>query len=31
MEKLEARSTKVGSWYLDLTMLRNYWGDAVAR
>ena len=27
MEKLDARSTKVGSWYLDLTMLRNYWGS----
>ena len=27
MEKLEARSTKVGSWYLDVTMLRNYWGS----
>ena len=27
MEKLETRSTKVGSWYLDVTMLRNYWGS----
>ncbi|MCR4402060.1 MAG: alanine--glyoxylate aminotransferase family protein [Firmicutes bacterium] len=24
--KLDARRTKVQSWYLDLTMLRSYWG-----
>ncbi len=24
--RLEARATKVPSWYLDLTMLRAYWG-----
>lgn len=24
--KLEARKTKVQSWYLDLTMLHSYWG-----
>jgi alanine-glyoxylate transaminase/serine-glyoxylate transaminase/serine-pyruvate transaminase len=24
---LENRSTKVASWYLDLSMIRNYWGD----
>lgn len=23
---MEKRSTKVPSWYLDLTMIRNYWG-----
>jgi alanine-glyoxylate transaminase/serine-glyoxylate transaminase/serine-pyruvate transaminase len=27
MEKLDRRSTKVGSWYLDVSMLRNYWGS----
>ena len=25
--KLEARKSKVPSWYLDLTMVRNYWGE----
>jgi len=24
---IEARKTKVASWYLDLTMVRNYWGQ----
>ncbi|MEZ5299933.1 MAG: alanine--glyoxylate aminotransferase family protein [Verrucomicrobiales bacterium] len=24
--KMEARTTKVQSWYLDMSMLRNYWG-----
>ncbi|QDT33248.1 pyridoxal-phosphate-dependent aminotransferase family protein [Thalassoglobus polymorphus] len=24
---MEARSTKVASWYLDMTMVRNYWSD----
>jgi alanine-glyoxylate transaminase / serine-glyoxylate transaminase / serine-pyruvate transaminase len=27
LEKIDARKTKVQSWYLDLTMLRNYWGQ----
>jgi len=27
LEALENRRTKVQSWYLDLNMLRNYWGD----
>ncbi|MDK2985610.1 MAG: alanine-glyoxylate transaminase / serine-glyoxylate transaminase / serine-pyruvate transaminase [Clostridia bacterium] len=26
VEVLEKRKTKVQSWYLDLTMIRNYWG-----
>ncbi|MDZ4819670.1 MAG: alanine--glyoxylate aminotransferase family protein [Planctomycetota bacterium] len=26
MEKLRARKTKVASWYLDVTMLAQYWG-----
>ncbi len=26
VEAMERRSTKVQSWYLDLSMLRNYWG-----
>ena len=26
MEKLGKRKTKVQSWYLDLTMIRQYWG-----
>ncbi len=30
MEKLDGRKSKVQSWYLDLTMLRNYWGDSRA-
>lgn len=25
--KLDARKSKVPSWYLDLTMVRNYWGE----
>jgi alanine-glyoxylate transaminase/serine-glyoxylate transaminase/serine-pyruvate transaminase len=25
--KLERRSTKVASWYLDLSLLRSYWGS----
>lgn len=24
---LEARKTKVASWYLDMTLVRNYWGQ----
>jgi alanine-glyoxylate transaminase/serine-glyoxylate transaminase/serine-pyruvate transaminase len=27
MEKLAARKTKVQSWYLDITMIKNYWGQ----
>jgi alanine-glyoxylate transaminase/serine-glyoxylate transaminase/serine-pyruvate transaminase len=27
VEKLLARRTKVPSWYLDLTMVRDYWGS----
>ena len=27
MDKVSARSSKVTSWYLDLTMLQNYWGS----
>lgn len=27
LERLDARTTKVTSWYLDLTMLRSYWGS----
>lgn len=27
---IEARKTKVASWYLDLTMVRNYWGQSRA-
>jgi len=27
VEKLAARKTKVQSWYLDLNMLRQYWGQ----
>lgn len=26
VEKLEKRKSKVQSWYLDLSMIRNYWG-----
>jgi alanine-glyoxylate transaminase/serine-glyoxylate transaminase/serine-pyruvate transaminase len=27
MEKIRARKTKVQSWYLDVTMLSQYWGQ----
>lgn len=27
VQKLERRASKVASWYLDLTMVRNYWGQ----
>ncbi|MEL6327132.1 MAG: alanine--glyoxylate aminotransferase family protein [Cyanobacteria bacterium J06626_23] len=27
LEKLDRRQTKVANWYLDMSMLRNYWGD----
>jgi alanine-glyoxylate transaminase/serine-glyoxylate transaminase/serine-pyruvate transaminase len=27
MEKLSGRKTKVPNWYLDLTMIANYWGQ----
>ena len=26
LEVMDARKTKVSSWYLDISMLRNYWG-----
>ena len=26
-EAIEARQTKVGSWYLDMSLVRNYWSD----
>ena len=28
MDKLSARSSKVRSWYLDVSMLANYWGES---
>ena len=27
VEKLDGRKSKVVSWYLDLTMIKNYWSD----
>ena len=27
LEVMDARSTKVTSWYLDMSMLRQYWGE----
>jgi alanine-glyoxylate transaminase/serine-glyoxylate transaminase/serine-pyruvate transaminase len=27
LERIDARRTKVQSWYLDVTMLRSYWGQ----
>jgi alanine-glyoxylate transaminase/serine-glyoxylate transaminase/serine-pyruvate transaminase len=27
LERMDARKVKVGSWYLDMTMIRNYWGS----
>lgn len=27
LERIDQRKTKVTSWYLDITMLRNYWGS----
>ena len=27
VEVMETRKTKIASWYLDLTMVRNYWSD----
>lgn len=27
LARLDARTTKVRSWYLDLAMIRNYWGQ----
>lgn len=27
LEAMDARKTKVQSWYLDMSMLRNYWGS----
>ena len=26
LTRMDARKTKVQSWYLDMTMIRNYWG-----
>ena len=28
LARMDARKTKVQSWYLDMTMLRQYWGEA---
>ena len=28
--KMGARTTKVSSWYLDISMVRNYWGESRA-
>lgn len=30
LEVIERRESKVASWYLDMTMVRNYWGDSRA-
>jgi alanine-glyoxylate transaminase/serine-glyoxylate transaminase/serine-pyruvate transaminase len=30
VEVMEARTTKVSSWYLDMSMVRNYWGESRA-
>lgn len=30
LEVIERRRSKVASWYLDMTMVRNYWGDSRA-
>jgi alanine-glyoxylate transaminase/serine-glyoxylate transaminase/serine-pyruvate transaminase len=27
LEKLDQRQTKVANWYLDMSLLRNYWGQ----
>ena len=27
LEKMDHRQTKVANWYLDMSMLRNYWGQ----
>lgn len=27
VEAMEARQTKIASWYLDMSMVRNYWSD----
>ena len=27
LERIRARRTKVQSWYLDITLVENYWGD----
>lgn len=27
LEKMDNRQTKVANWYLDMSMLRNYWGQ----
>lgn len=28
LDTIDARKTKVASWYLDMTMVRNYWSDS---
>ncbi|MHC4877844.1 MAG: pyridoxal-phosphate-dependent aminotransferase family protein [Planctomycetota bacterium] len=28
LDVIDARKTKVASWYLDMTMVRNYWSDS---
>jgi alanine-glyoxylate transaminase/serine-glyoxylate transaminase/serine-pyruvate transaminase len=28
LERLDARKTKVQSWYLDISMVRNYWAES---
>lgn len=28
VEAMDARQTKVASWYLDMSMVRNYWSDS---
>jgi alanine-glyoxylate transaminase/serine-glyoxylate transaminase/serine-pyruvate transaminase len=28
LEKMDSRKTKVRSWYLDMSMIRNYWAGA---
>ena len=30
LEVIERRQSKVASWYLDMTLVRNYWGDSRA-
>jgi alanine-glyoxylate transaminase/serine-glyoxylate transaminase/serine-pyruvate transaminase len=31
VEKIKARKTRVGSWFLDLNLVMGYWGGAVKR
>ncbi len=30
LEVIERRQSKIASWYLDMSMVRNYWGDSRA-